>query len=75
MKPDRILDCAGLFCPMPIIKTKEEVDKMKPGEVVEVTADDPGFEKDLHAWCRVTGNEFLGIEKNGGLLKGYVRKK
>ncbi|MHB9155144.1 MAG: sulfurtransferase TusA family protein [Endomicrobiales bacterium] len=75
VKADRTLDCAGLFCPMPVINTKKEMESMKSGEVLEVTADDPAFEKDLPAWCKATGNEFLGVTKEGPLFKGYVKKK
>jgi len=75
MKSDKVLDCTGLFCPMPIIATKRELDAMKTGEVLEIHADDPGFEKDLPAWCRATGETCLGIEKEGSTLKGYVKKK
>jgi len=49
MKFDKSLDCIGLFCPMPIIKTKQEIANMKSGEVLEILADDPGFEQDLPA--------------------------
>ncbi|MCX7785981.1 MAG: sulfurtransferase TusA family protein [candidate division WOR-3 bacterium] len=75
MKADRTLDCIGLFCPMPIIKTKQELETMKSGEILEIFADDPGFEKDLFHWCQMTGNECLGIEKEGNVIKGYVKKK
>jgi TusA-related sulfurtransferase len=75
MKSDRVLDCIGLFCPMPIIKTNIVLRMMKSGEILEILADDPGFELDLPAWCKTTGNQFLGMEKEGNILKGYVRKK
>lgn len=75
VKADKTLDCIGLFCPMPIIRTKQELDKMQSGEILEILADDPGFELDLPAWCKTTGNQFLGMEKEGNIFKGYVRKK
>ncbi len=75
MKTDRTLDCAGLFCPMPVVKTKLELETMSAGEILEVVADDPGFEKDLPAWCKMTGEEFLEIRKEGSLIKGYVKKR
>lgn len=75
MKINSTLDCIGLFCPMPIVKTKEELDKMKSGDILEIIADDPGFEKDLPAWCKMTGNRFLEMRKENNLLKGYVQKK
>lgn len=75
MQSNKTLDCIGLFCPMPIAQTKIEIDKMKKDEILEVLADDPGFEKDLPAWCKMSGKEFLGMEKDGNLLKGYIKKK
>ena len=75
MYSNKSLDCIGLFCPMPIARTKQELDKMQPGQVLEILADDPGFEKDLPAWCRMTGEKFVALEKEGNILKGYVTKK
>lgn len=60
---------------MPVVKTKLELEKMKSGEVLEISADDPGFEKDLPAWCGMTGEKFLEIKKEGNIMKGYVMKK
>ncbi len=75
MKADRTLDCYGLFCPMPIIKTGEMLKEMRKGEILEIIFTDEGIEKDMPAWCEMTGNEFLGIEKENGIIKVYVRKK
>jgi tRNA 2-thiouridine synthesizing protein A len=74
MNITKSLDCTGLFCPMPIVQTKLELDGMKSGEILEITADDPGFEKDLPAWCRMSGQKFLEMKKEGNILKGYVMK-
>ncbi len=60
---------------MPVIKTKFELEEMRSGDILEVISDDPGFEKDLPVWCEMTGEKFLGIKKEGSLLKGYVQKK
>lgn len=76
MKADKSLDCVGLFCPMPIIQLKGAIDTIEAGKVIEILADDPAFEKDLRAWCNVTGMELLSVEKDSdGTVKGYVRKK
>ena len=74
VRPDKTVDCTGLYCPMPIVNAKREIASMEAGQVLEVLADDPGFKTDLPAWCKLTSNEFLGIEEDGDLLKGYVRK-
>ena len=47
---------------------------MKPGEILEIAADDPGFAKDLPAWCSLTGEKFIEIQQNGPTLTGYVEK-
>jgi len=74
MKADQSLDCMGLYCPMPIVKTAEKIKQMKQGEVLEVVADDKGIRMDMPAWCEATGHEYLGEEEQGGEIKVYVRK-
>jgi tRNA 2-thiouridine synthesizing protein A len=74
MKADKTLDCIGLYCPMPIVKTAEKIKELKTGEVLEVVADDKGIKQDMPAWCQSTGNEFLGVEEERGEIKVYVRK-
>jgi len=75
MEANQSLDCVGLYCPMPIVKTAEKMKGLKPGEVLEVVADDKGIKQDMPAWCKATGHEFLGIEEKGAEIKVYVRKK
>ena len=75
MKPDKSIDCTGLFCPMPIVRTKQEMQGMKGGEILEIVADDPGFEKDLPAWCAMAGEKFLNMKREGSFLTAYVEKK
>jgi tRNA 2-thiouridine synthesizing protein A len=68
------LDCFGLLCPMPIIQTAKTIKQMKKGEVLEVTATDPGIKEDMPAWCRTSGQEYLGLEEEGEIVRVYVRK-
>lgn len=74
MKADEVLDCVGLYCPMPIAHTARKMKEMKPGQVLEVQADDKGIKEDMPSWCKMTGNEFLGIEEDGGIYRVFVRK-
>jgi len=74
MKADHTLDCYGLLCPMPIIQTADKIKKMKIGEVLEVLSTDKGIAEDMPAWCRQTGQEFLGIEVEENVYKAYVKK-
>ena len=75
MKADDTLDCVGLYCPMPIVQTAERIRRLAVGQVLEVTADDRGIEKDMPAWCQATGHEFVGLEKEAGEFRVYVRRK
>lgn len=75
MKADDTLDCVGLYCPMPIVKTAERLKAMQTGQVLEVVADDQGIKADMPAWSKTTGNEFLGVEETNGEIRVYVRKK
>lgn len=77
MRADYSLDCFGLLCPMPIIKISEKIKEMKTGEVLEVVATDEGIKPDAEAWCRSTGNEFLGVvieEGDPKIFKVYIKK-
>ena len=71
---DRTLDCVGLFCPMPILKTRDALKGMAIGQVLEMTSDDPASEADMKSWTARTGHELLGIEKNGAVFRFVVRK-
>ena len=74
MKSDVSIDCFGLMCPMPIVKTAQQIKKMKAGEILEVIATDKGIKQDMPAWCKTTGNECLSIEPKGDEIKVYVKK-
>ena len=75
IKADDVLDCVGLACPMPIFKTANRMKELAPGQVLEVQSDDDGIEQDMPAWCRRTGNEYLGLIREGGEYRVFVRKK
>jgi tRNA 2-thiouridine synthesizing protein A len=75
IKPDEILDCVGLACPMPILKTTNKIKEMKSGQVLEVQADDDGIERDMPVWCKRTGHEYLGLKKENGEYHVYIRKR
>jgi len=59
---------------MPIVKTADKFKQLKPGEILEVVADDKGIKEDMPAWCDATGHEFLGMEEKGGEIRVYVKK-
>jgi tRNA 2-thiouridine synthesizing protein A len=71
----QVLDCIGLYCPMPVLKTREEMDKLTIGETLEVLADDPAAEEDLKAWAKRTGQRIIEIEKTTEGMRFLILKE
>lgn len=74
IKVDHVLDCKGLSCPMPIVRTKKAMDQLEAGQVIEVQATDKGSLADIQGWARSTGNQYLGSTEDSEVLKHYLRK-
>lgn len=68
------LDACGLCCPGPLIQVKERIDRIVDGSTLEVTATDPGFYEDIRAWCEMTGNELMNVQKEAGTIRASIRK-
>lgn len=72
--PAETLDCVGLLCPEPLFQTREAIDQLESGEVLEVLADDPAAEEDLTRFAKRTGNEMLAVEDLGDSKRFLIRK-
>jgi len=71
---DVVIDARGTFCPEPIIRTQNAAAQMAPGAVAMILADDAGIEVDLPAWCISTRNEYLGVLREDGFLRAFIRR-
>jgi len=74
VNPDRQIDCTGLFCPMPIVKTREAILLMRPGELLAMLSDDPASDADMRTWCQITGHELVEVSREDGVYRFLVRK-
>ena len=74
-QPHQVLDCLELYCPAPVWNTRQEMDKLAVGEVLEVWADDPAAEEDLKAWAKRSGQKILEIEKTDEGMKFLILKQ
>lgn len=74
IKVDMSLDCKGLACPMPIVKTKKAMEGLTSGQVIEVQATDKGSTVDIQSWASKVGHQYIGTKHEGDLLMHYVRK-
>ena len=75
MNIDMELDTRGLNCPLPILKAKKSIAQMSSGQVLRVTATDPGSVKDMEAFCKQTGNQLLEFLNEGGDFVFVVQKQ
>ncbi|UCD97031.1 MAG: sulfurtransferase TusA family protein [Candidatus Bathyarchaeota archaeon] len=73
-KVDRTLDCLGLFCPEPVYRTRLELDKMQPGETLEVWADDPAAKRDIQSLAKRLGIQVLDFKEEDGKFYFLLRK-
>ena len=65
-KTSLTIDALGKLCPLPVIELGKRIGDVPVGGVVRVLADDPAARLDIPAWCRMTGQDFLGTEPIDG---------
>ena len=75
LQPDQVLDCIGLYCPTPILNTRQAIDNLAVGDVLEVWADDPAAEEDIKAWAKRAEQKLISIEKTDEGMKFLIQKQ
>ena len=68
------LNAVGLQCPGPIMKTNKGMEALDAGELLEVTASDPAFGRDIRAWAKKTGNDLISVKAEKGLVTVLLRR-
>ena len=68
------LDCTGLSCPLPVLKTKKMVDSMNHEEILKMNSTDPGSKNDITSWIESSGNELLSRGQDGEKLIFFIKK-
>lgn len=71
---DRVLDCRGMSCPLPVVKTAQAIKEIEIGQILQLLATDPGVEPDMHAWAERTRNELISISQDGGVFTVLIRR-
>lgn len=74
MNFDVELDTKDLQCPVPIVKTAKKMKELVVGQILKIISTDEGIKEDMPAWCKSTGNEFMGLEEAGEVYTVYVKK-
>ncbi len=73
-KPDKTIDCQGLFCPEPVFKTRLKLDEMEIGETLEVMADDPAARSDIESLVKNLGHEILSVKEEDDVVTIVIKK-
>jgi len=71
---NKVLDCSGMLCPIPVIKTSRAIKEIPVGQVLKMISTDPGAPPDMEAWSRQTGNELLDSHQEEGKFVFYFRR-
>ncbi len=68
------LDASGLRCPLPLLKAKQALRSLMPGDVLRVLATDAGSVRDFQAFAAISGHELIGFGERD-LVFCYLLKK
>jgi TusA-related sulfurtransferase len=74
IQAEKIVDARGTSCPGPILAAKKGIPSVSVGGVMEVQATDSGTTKDLPAWCKKMGHDYLGVVEEPGYMRLFVKK-
>ena len=72
---DTTLDCSGMLCPMPVVKTRKALKGMEVGQILQMISTDPGAMPDMKAWANQTGHELIEANDNGDNVFTFTIKK
>lgn len=75
LKTHRVSDQLGVYCPEPIFRTRQALEEMAPGEILEVVADDPATAEDIPRLVKRTGDELIKFYIEGGINHFLIRKR
>jgi TusA-related sulfurtransferase len=75
VKPTKVIDARGSFCPGPLMELIKSIKKGQPGDVFEVLSSDEGSKKDIPAWAEKAQHELVAVIPADGYVRFQVRKK
>lgn len=68
------IDTSGLNCPLPVLKARKALNGMETGQKLHLIVTDPGANKDIPAFCKVTGNELVETSEAEGKIHFILEK-
>lgn len=74
VKPTKVIDARGSFCPGPLMELIKAYKEAKKGDVISVYSTDNGTKKDAPIWINKSGNELVGIFERDGYIEIVMRR-
>ena len=71
---DLVINACGLQCPGPISQVYQSMERLEDGQVLEMSVTDPGFTRDVEAWCKKTGNTLVKQSTEANQYKVWIQK-
>ncbi len=72
---EKVLDVRGQVCPMPVLKTKDTLEKLSSGDILEVIVDYPPSKENVKRFAESQGHEILEIKEEGEIIRLKIRKR
>lgn len=74
MKSDKVIDCKGLSCPLPIVRRKKAIDELATGQILELHTTDSGAMNDVLAWAKTAGHQVMEQTEENGVFTFWIQK-
>ena len=68
------VDCVGLYCPVPVMRAREEIDQLEDKNLLELIADDPASAEDIPRWAKRAGHSVVKVERDGDNYHYFILK-
>ncbi|MGI4814224.1 MAG: sulfurtransferase TusA family protein [Janthinobacterium lividum] len=75
MEVDKEVDARGLHCPLPILRAKKALADMQSGQILKVSATDPGSQRDFAAFAKQTGNAMVEATHTDDVFVFLMRRR
>lgn len=71
---EKILDCSGLCCSLPLVNARFELDKMEAGQTLEIIATCPSAEEDIKILTRLKAYRLVRTWKEADQMHFLIEK-
>lgn len=73
MQYDVVLDAKGLNCPLPLLRLKQLLSKVKGGEVIKMMATDPAAHLDIGVFIDKSNHQIIFHERIDDIQYFYIK--